>query len=70
MMFHRVLFFRSSTRISEHTHKKTELKKSGIEWTSEDESIATVNSNGKVTGVSAGTVTIYTNAGGVRNECK
>lgn len=49
--------------------KDTKLKKTDIVWKSEDESIATVGSGGSVTGVKKGTVTIYTETGGVRNEC-
>ena len=39
-------------------------------WTSSDESIATVDAYGKVTGVSAGTATITATAGGVSAACK
>ena len=50
--------------------KNTKIKKKDIEWISEDPEVAQVEPGGKVTGVSAGTATIYTMAGGVRNECK
>ncbi|MBQ9438371.1 MAG: Ig domain-containing protein, partial [Lachnospiraceae bacterium] len=47
--------------------KSTKLK--NILWTSSDESVATVDSKGKVTGVSAGTAVISTMTGGVENSC-
>ena len=50
--------------------KNTRLKKTDIEWKSENVSIATVEPGGKVTGVSEGEVTVYTITGGIRNECK
>ena len=50
--------------------KNTKLKKTDIEWKSENVSIATVEPGGKVTGVSEGEVTVYTITGGIRNECK
>jgi hypothetical protein len=49
--------------------KNTKLKAKDIVWYSTDESIATVSANGTVKGISKGTVTIYTETGGVRNEC-
>ncbi len=49
--------------------KKTKIKKNDIEWKSEDPTIATVESGGKITGIKEGTVVIYTETGGVRNEC-
>lgn len=49
--------------------KNTKLKKADIEWMSEDDKIASVAAGGKVTGISEGTVIIYTITGGVRNEC-
>ena len=47
--------------------KNTKLK--NIVWNTSDESIAVVDSKGKVKGVSAGTATIYTTAGGITNSC-
>ena len=41
---------------------KTENTKESFTWTSSDESIATVNENGKVTGVKPGTATITVKA--------
>ncbi|MBO4266916.1 MAG: Ig-like domain-containing protein [Lachnospiraceae bacterium] len=49
--------------------KNTKLKKTDVVWKSEDEKIARVESGGSVVGISKGTVTIYTETGGVRNEC-
>ena len=49
--------------------KNTNLKKQDIIWKSSNESIATVDANGKVKGISAGRTVVYTEAGGVRNEC-
>ena len=49
--------------------KNTKIKKQDIVWTSEDPSIATVDSAGKVKAVSTGSTVIYTEAGGYRNEC-
>lgn len=50
--------------------KDTKYKANQIEWHSEDENIATVTTGGKVKGISKGTVKIYTETGGVRNECE
>nr|MCR4908107.1 Ig-like domain-containing protein [Lachnospiraceae bacterium] len=47
--------------------KSTKLK--NIQWVSSDTNIATVDSAGNVTGVTAGTATISTEAGGVKNSC-
>ena len=49
--------------------KNTKLKKTDVVWKSEDESIARVDAGGIVTGIGKGTVKIYTETGGVRNEC-
>ncbi len=49
--------------------KNTKYKANQIKWYSEDENIATVDEKGKVKGISAGEVKIYTETGGVRNEC-
>ncbi|MCR5488356.1 MAG: leucine-rich repeat protein [Lachnospiraceae bacterium] len=47
--------------------KNTKLK--NTVWKSSDEKIATVDSSGNVTGISAGTAIISTSTGGVTNEC-
>ena len=49
--------------------KNTNYKAADITWVSEDPETATVAAGGKVTGVKAGTVKIYTETGGIRNEC-
>lgn len=49
--------------------KNTKLKKQDIVWTSEDPSIASVDSAGKIIARSVGSTVIYTEAGGMRNEC-
>lgn len=49
--------------------KNTSYKPNQVEWFSEDESVATVGTGGKVMGLSEGTAVIYTETGGVRNEC-
>ncbi|MCR5357553.1 MAG: InlB B-repeat-containing protein [Lachnospiraceae bacterium] len=49
--------------------KNTKFKKNDIVWKSSDENIATVEAGGKVRGKSKGSVIIYTETGGVRNEC-
>lgn len=49
--------------------KNTKLPKSSIEWYSENPGIAAVSPNGKVKGIEKGQTIIYTEAGGVRNEC-
>ena len=49
--------------------KNTNYKANQIEWHSENNSIATVDVGGKVTGIKEGTVKIYTETGGIRNEC-
>lgn len=41
----------------------------GIQWTSDNDSVATVDENGVVTGISAGTATITASAGGYEAEC-
>lgn len=56
-------------RTSTISLKKTKIKKADVEWFSSDESIATVGANGKVKGISKGQAIIYTETGGVRNEC-
>ena len=50
--------------------KNTRIKKTDIKWESSNNSIATVDANGKVTGVSKGEAIIFTDAGGYHNECK
>ena len=50
--------------------KNTKFNKNDIEWKSENESIARVGPGGRVTGVGAGEVIVYTTTGGVRNECR
>lgn len=47
--------------------KNTKLK--DIEWVTSAPLVATVDSKGKVKGITAGTATISTTAGGVTNEC-
>lgn len=47
----------------------TSYKVADIQWISTDPSVATVASNGKITAVSPGTTTVYTEKGGIRNEC-
>ena len=49
--------------------QNTKYKKSQINWKSSNESIVTVDANGKVKGISAGEAVIYTTTGGIRNEC-
>ncbi len=49
--------------------KNTKIKKTDVEWFSSDESIAVVGADGKVEGISKGQAIIYTETGGVRNEC-
>lgn len=49
--------------------KNTKLPKSSIEWYSENPDIAAVSPNGKIKGIEKGQTIIYTEAGGVRNEC-
>ncbi|MCR5357187.1 MAG: leucine-rich repeat protein [Lachnospiraceae bacterium] len=49
--------------------KNTKLKKTDIVWHSNNESVAKVDANGKITAVSVGTAVIYTESGGKRNEC-
>ena len=51
------------------TLKNTKLKKNEIVWRSADEKIAAVETGGKILGKSKGTVIIYTETGGIRNEC-
>ncbi len=41
-----------------------------LEWSVEDETIATVNQNGEVTGVSAGTTKLIVKSGEVKAECQ
>ncbi len=48
---------------------KTKIKKSDIVWISNNENVATVDSKGNILGISEGTTVIYTEAGGIRNEC-
>ncbi len=49
--------------------KNTKLNKNNIEWYSTDLAVASVSAGGKIKAVSPGKATIYTEAGGVRNEC-
>lgn len=49
--------------------QKTKLKKNQIIWKSSNENVAKVDVNGKITGVAPGEAIIYTNAGGIKNEC-
>lgn len=57
-------------RTSTVSLSNTKIKKSDIKWFSTNESIATVDANGKIKAISEGETTIYTEAGGYRNECK
>ena len=50
--------------------KNTKLPKYSVSWKSENEDIAVVESDGSIRGVSKGTVKIYTETGGVKNECE
>lgn len=50
--------------------KNTKYKASEIQWVSEDPTIASVTSGGKITALKAGTTVIYTETGGIRNECR
>lgn len=56
-------------RTSSVSLSNTKIKKTDIKWYSSDETIATVDANGKIKAVSEGEATIYTEAGGFRNEC-
>ena len=49
--------------------KNTKIKKTDVIWTSSDPNIATIDAYGTVKGINTGTTTIYTDCGGVRNEC-
>ena len=49
--------------------KKTKMKKTDVVWDSTDKSIATVDANGKITTLSTGEAIIYTETGGIKNEC-
>lgn len=49
--------------------QNTKFKKSQISWYSNNESVAKVDANGKITGVSSGEALIYTATGGWWNEC-
>ena len=49
--------------------KNTKLDKFSIEWYSTDPAVASVSLDGKIKALSPGTATIYTETGGVRNEC-
>ena len=51
------------------TLKNTKIKKADISWYSENPDIAEVSSSGKIKANSKGQAVIYTEAGGVRNEC-
>ena len=47
----------------------TKLSKSSVEWYSENPDIANVSEGGKVRGMEKGQTVIYTETGGIRNEC-
>lgn len=49
--------------------KNTKYKKNEVVWVSEDPDIATVSTGGEIVGKGKGTVKIYTETGGVKNEC-
>ena len=49
--------------------KNTKLNKNSIEWYSTDPIVASVSAGGKIKALSPGTAIIYTETGGVRNEC-
>lgn len=49
--------------------KNTKLKKSQIQWSSADVSIATVDADGRIKGISPGETLVYTTAGGCWNQC-
>ncbi len=55
---------------TEETLTATASNDGEITWTSSDETIATVDENGKVTGVAIGTATITANHGGSKAECE
>ncbi len=50
--------------------KNTKIKNSDIYWITTNTDVATVDSKGKIRGISKGTATIYTYAGGVYNSCE
>ena len=47
----------------------TKIKKQNVVWESENDSIATIDEKGRIKGISEGEVIIFTNTGGIRNEC-
>lgn len=49
--------------------KKTKIKKADVIWISDNPEVATVDENGKITASKSGNATIYTETGGIRNEC-
>lgn len=49
--------------------KKTKIKKTDVQWISDDPEIASVDANGKITAKKSGSTVIYTETGGKRNEC-
>ena len=49
--------------------KNTKIKKADVNWVSKNPAIAEVKPGGKVIGISKGTTVIYTETGGIRNEC-
>lgn len=52
------------------TRKLTAVANGNVTWTSRDNSIATVDENGNVSGVSRGTTTIVATAGNYKAECQ
>ena len=50
--------------------KKTKIKKTDVVWNSDNPEVATVDANGKITALKSGNATIYTETGGIRNECQ
>lgn len=49
--------------------KSTKLRKPEIDWYTSDPDVATVDTNGKVIAIGEGEAIIYTETGGVLNEC-
>ena len=49
--------------------KKTKIKKTDIKWETDNPEVAVVDINGKITAKKSGSAVIYTETGGIRNEC-